>query len=595
MPRRSAVLGHSWVLSDRSLTDIRFQYAFAKYEVSPPYSHGDWEPADFAPRLPFCTPVFRYPSISVGGCGNAQMGPEGRWEIKDDYSHLMRAWGGKHQWKSGFDFSYVPFEGDNMGSPLGSWTLPKDTPYDPNDQSTWPTQYTNSLPTYANIPIKVFATYLQDDWQARDGLTFNLGVRYDVQIGSFNENLPDLLGRIQDKLGRDGTFPYDISVFPQSRASRGDHNNFGPRIGVAWDPANNGITNVHVAFGVFYDNMRTLQNFNELTWPQSKSITITRQQGLTFPDPYGGKTRDAFLSTTPPTIAIGSNDQVNPYAHQFNVGVNRMITRDLAMTADVTVVSRYSDRDTVEINLPDQTTRVRPFPQFQRVNLWQSTADNTYRALLLKVDKRMSNKHQYLASYTLSKSNDDAFTSALVDHYGYTKLKRAGTADRRHRLVVSGIYALPLDMQVSAIGDFRSSLPFTPSSTAGDLNNDTLTGDLPAGVLPGSGCRSLNLDAINTFRRARGLTDVTTVDCPTFVNVDLRFSKFFRIGLSQRAEFIAQLFNVFDRANFNTPNTSITSTNNTKTGRPLFGTSTGLLPNINAPSRQAEFAIRFQF
>ena len=52
VPRKSAVIGHSAVLGDRVLNDFRFQYAYAKYEVSPPYSHGDWEPADFTARLP---------------------------------------------------------------------------------------------------------------------------------------------------------------------------------------------------------------------------------------------------------------------------------------------------------------------------------------------------------------------------------------------------------------------------------------------------------------------------------------------------------------------------------------------------------------
>ena len=35
-----------------------------------------------------------------------------------------------------------------------------------------------------------------------------------------------------------------------------------------------------------------------------------------------------------------------------------------------------SDRDTVDLNLPDQVTRVKPYPQFGRVSFWQSTADN---------------------------------------------------------------------------------------------------------------------------------------------------------------------------------------------------------------------------
>jgi hypothetical protein len=282
------------------------------------------------------------------------------------------------------------------------------------------------------------------------------------------------------------------------------------------------------------------------------------------------------------------------YAHQFNVGLSRRLTADIALTADFTDVTRYGDRDTVEINLPDQTTRVRPYPPFVRVNFWQPTADNYYKALLLKVEKRMSNGYQALVTYTLSSAEDDNVVGTRQDVYGYSKVRRAGAADRRHRIVVSGTVQLPIDMQVSAIGSFSSSLPFSPSSSAGDLNNDTLTGDLPPGVLPGSGCRDLNLDAINAFRAARNLTPASAVDCPTFANIDLRFSKFFRLG-NKRAEFIAQLFNIFNRANFATPSTNIGGGNDTTTGRPLFGTSQSLVANINAPSRQAEFAVRFQF
>ncbi len=596
VPRRSAVVGHTWVLSDRTLNDARFQYAYAKYEVSPPYSHGDWAPGDFTARLPFCTPTFAYPSITVGGCGNAQMGPESRWEVKDDLSYTMRRWGGAHQWKTGVDFSYVPFEGDSTGSPLGSWTFPSDATYSVNDRSTWPTRYTNSLPTYANIPVKIFATYLQDDWRPREGLTLNLGLRYDVEFGSFNENIPDLLSKIQSKLGRDGTFPVDVSVL-QPAGKRGDSHNVGPRIGVAWDPANNGATNIHAAYGIFYDNMRTLQNFVELTWPQAKQIIITgtASNPIPWPDPFEGKSRDQFLSTAPPNVTVMDNNTVNPYAHQYDIGLNRTLTRDISVAADVTLVYRYKDRDTVDPNLPDQATKkIRPFPQFGQVNFWQATADNTYKALLLKIEKRMSHRYQFLASYTLSKAEDISYTGVLGDRYGYFKIARFGTADRRHRLVTSGIVALPGLTQVSVIGDFRSGLPFNPTTNL-DINGDGHTGDLPAGVLPSSGCRGLDVNAVNAFRASRNLTQVTKIDCPTYANIDVRFSKFLQIGQSHRAELIAQLFNIFDRANFNTPNASLTGGNDPVTGRPLFGTSTSLLSNINAPSRQAEFAIRFQF
>jgi hypothetical protein len=583
VPRKSAVLGHTWVIGPRAINELRAQYGYAKYIVAPPNSHGEWDPGDFGQdRLSYCTPIFSYPSVQAGGCGNSQMGPEGRWQVKNDFSYLVPGWGGQHQFKAGADFNYITFQYDNMGSPLGSWTFPRDVPYDPNDQTTWPTRYTNSLPSYGDIPVKHFSAYVQDDWEPARGLTVSLGLRYDLQTGVFNEDIPGLLGRIQAKLGRDGAFPLPIP-FHQGASGRGDRNNFGPRIGIAWDPRRDGDTNLHAGYGIFYDNIRTLLQGGELTWPQSKPIDINRPS---FPDPLQGRSREAFVSTAPPNITVLDNGFINPYAHQFNVGVSRRLTRDLAVSADGTFVRRFGDRDIVDPNLPDRVTRQRAYPQFNRVNLVQSSLDNSYKALLVKVEKRMSRRHQFLVSYTLSEALDEGFTSAAPDSYGFTKVEQYGVADRRHRLVVSGIAQLPLDIQVSAISDFRSSLPFRPTTSL-DLNNDTLTGDLPPGVVPGSGCRGLDLGAVNAFRAARALAPVTSVTCARFANVDLRVSKFIRINGSHRVELIAQLFNVFNRANHNVPTASLQSA--------IFGQATALLPNINAPSRQAELAIRYQF
>ncbi len=592
VPRSSIVVGHTWVMGDRKINDFRFQHAFSKYEVAPPYSHGDWAPGDFGQdRLDLCSAIYSYPSIALGGCGNSQMGPETRWEIKDDFSYIVPDWGGKHQFKTGVDFSYIPFQYDNMGTPPGSWTFPKDTPYNANDPSTWPTQYTNSLPTYGDIPAKHFSAYFQDDWEVAHSLTINAGLRYDVQKGVFLEDVPGLLQKIQDKLGRDGSFPVPIpSALTNDYKGRGDRNNFGPRVGFAWDPRGDGVTNVHAGYGLFYDNVRTLLQGGELTWPQSKTIVINKPA---FPDPYQGRSRDEFLSTAPPNITVNRSDMVNAYAHQASAGVSREVSRNIAVTVDGTFVWRYADRDTVDPNVPDQATRLKLYPQFGRITLVQSTADNTYQALLVKFERRMSGRYQYLVWYTLSKAEDVSYLSNVPGTYGFVKFKRPSTADRRHRLVVSGILALPGQVQVSAIGDFRSSLPFSPTSSL-DLNGDGYTGDLPAGVIPGSGCRSLDIGAVNTFRTGRGLTPADSVTCPGFADVDLRFSKFFTFAGTHRVEFIAQLFNVFNRANEGTPSNNV-GAGNDPSGRPLFGQSTALLANINAPSRQLEVALRYRF
>lgn len=582
VPRSSAVAGHTWVKSQNSINDFRIQYAFAKYKVAPPYSNGDWEPGDFGPdRLSLCTPIFTYPSLTLGGCGNSQMGPEKRFQIRDDFSHIR----GNHVLKAGFDGSIVNFQFDNMGSPLGSWTFPRDVPYNAADPTTYPTQYTNSLPTYGETPIKVLGLYIQDDWTPTAGLTFNLGLRFDRQFGSYNEDIEDLLSRVEDKLGRDGAYPLPIP-FHEGSDARGDKNNWGPRIGFAWDPGRDGKTSIRGGYGLFYDNVRTLLNGAEITWPQSKTIVISRP---TFPDPFGGRSRNEFVSSAPPNITVNANDFESPYAHQFNLGVSRTLTTDIAVTLDATMANRKADRETVDLNLPGQTSRVRPYPQFARVTNAQSTFDNTFKALLVKIEKRMSHNYQVLVSYTYSEAKDDGFTSAAAGAYGFTKVERYGTADRRHRLVFSGIVRLPAGFQFSAIGDFRSSLPFSPTTSL-DLNADGYTGDLPAGVAVGSGCRELDLAAVNAFRATRKLAAVNSVACPTYKNIDLRLSKTFTLnsgGTAHRFELVAQLFNVLNQTNYNVPVNNL--------GSAPFGQVNSLLPNINAPSRQIELAIRYSF
>ncbi|MGE5243550.1 MAG: TonB-dependent receptor [Betaproteobacteria bacterium] len=581
VPRQSAVVGHTWVMSARALNDFRFQYAFSRYEVEAPNSGAAFNAGDFSQaRLAGCSTAFRYPTLVVGNC-NTQMGPEHRYEFKDDYSYQMPDWGGRHTWKTGVDFSDIPFAEDSTINATGTWTLSADRAPDPNDPSTWPTQYSQSLPSYADMPTKTWAAYVQDDWEPTENLTLNLGVRYDRQIGSFNENLNDMLAAAAAKLGPQFA-QYPIPVPFIDTSVRGDRNNFGPRAGFAWSPGTSGLTNVHAAYGMFYDNVRTLTNAGEITWPQARPIVINDPS---YPDPLQGKSRDAYISSSVPNITVLDNHSVNPYAHQFNVGVTRELTRDLGVTVDFTSVWRYSDRDNVDINLPDPITHRRPYPQFGRVTNLQSTSNNNYKALLVKLDKHLSHRFSALASYTLSVSKDMPISNNLADVYGYSRETGYSIADRRHRLVLSGIVQLPADVQLSAILDLRSSLPFNPATSI-DLNHDGYTGDVPAGVGWRSGCRDLNLDALNAFRQSRGLAPVSSVQCPGYADLDLRFSKTFQIQ-SQAFELLAQIFNVTNRANFGTPVANPTAA--------AFGQVNQLLANINAPSRQMEVAVRYRF
>ena len=56
----------------------------SQYEISPPYTPNNLEVGVFSILLNNCTDRYTYPSVTVGGC-QMSLGPETRWQFKDDF------------------------------------------------------------------------------------------------------------------------------------------------------------------------------------------------------------------------------------------------------------------------------------------------------------------------------------------------------------------------------------------------------------------------------------------------------------------------------------------------------------------------------
>src|SRR6516225_6399165 len=118
-----------------------------------------------------------------------------------------------------------------------------------------------------------FGAFVEDDWKVTPRLTLNLGLRYDLftrhsekygQVTEFNlpssgANLTERLRNINcyvDLSGGTGansqTCDGGFAKNPGSLAT-GDHNNFGPRFGFAYDVKGDGTTAIRGGFGVSYN------------------------------------------------------------------------------------------------------------------------------------------------------------------------------------------------------------------------------------------------------------------------------------------------------------------------------------------------------
>lgn len=204
------------------------------------------------------------------------------------------------------------------------------------------------------------------------------------------------------------------------------------------------------------------------------------------------------------------------------------------------------------------TTGVRPLTQFGRIDQLQNLGENKYKALLVRLEKRLDRNYQFLVSYTLAKGEGSIpftgnGTGARVTDSQNPSLDWGPTAsDRRHVLVASGAYVLPAGIQVGAVWTVRSTMPF--NAVAGvDLNGDGVVSDFVPGTTRAMGNRdnATLLAAVNSYRATLNLTPIAAsqVDSNAYNALDLRANKSFALGGRRKLELIAQVFNALGRDN----------------------------------------------
>jgi outer membrane receptor for ferrienterochelin and colicin len=261
-------------------------------------------------------PQIHFSDPSSVGFGSYNGYPQNFKENIYTYSDLVSVSHGNHNMKVGVDFrrniensefnvgrsSYyfydqVAFAADSpyyqaAGVDPGICKAPcPQSSYNPNPQGVLST----NIRHWRNLE---FGTFFQDDWKVNKRLTLNLGLRYDLyqrhheEAGDattfilgpstanafilgpsngilnelYNANVP-AFGPGCDNVGGPTQNPALAQLVgecgpggfaPSSSLGRGDHNNFGPRLGFAWDVFGDGKTSLRGGFGVAYEG--TLYN-----------------------------------------------------------------------------------------------------------------------------------------------------------------------------------------------------------------------------------------------------------------------------------------------------------------------------------------------
>src|SRR5215207_5030261 len=160
-------LNHNFSLGGSRLNEFVFQYA------------------DFDNHISARTnDAFQsFPSgVTIGQNANTpQSTAQKKYQFRDDFTWHVAGMGGLgHDFKAGVNFINEPrlFITFNTGKGVIQYNHLTDDVNGPISGITL-----NDGDSRANIPVKQYATYIQDDWRLTDRVTLNLGLRYDLVKG----------------------------------------------------------------------------------------------------------------------------------------------------------------------------------------------------------------------------------------------------------------------------------------------------------------------------------------------------------------------------------------------------------------------------
>jgi hypothetical protein len=273
-----------------------------------PIFTGQTNPAYFGlPRLR----INSFKGWQAGASWPKTVGPDSVTQFSDHVSYLR----GKHAFKFGGEILLEKSTNNvtaNTKGPVQFKTL--EDFFNGNAQSSNTGFLTGNL--LRHMSYNGYAAFLQDDWRIKPTVTVNLGIRYEITTVMKEAN--NLIGNFDPVAGLQ-----QVGVGGVTAPFNGDHNNFSPRIGIAWDVQGNGKTVVRAGGSIIYeqislDAFNGQGNFLGLKMIPTGAELFSNGDGTTFTQGSGTINNVATkgLASTPPPNNWTSNSSSNPLYSQ---------------------------------------------------------------------------------------------------------------------------------------------------------------------------------------------------------------------------------------------------------------------------------------
>jgi hypothetical protein len=472
---RNANLSDTYVFSPKTVNELRLAYGRAIAQGSP--------------QNGLDTP--RFVISGLVNFGALQSVPASRvfnvFQINDVLSHLR----GRHVTRVGVDLRKIQDNSLNATNSRGVFTFASLSQFLAGKPSAWTQLFGN---TNRGFRTGLYGFFVQDDWKVRPTLTLNAGLRWEAQgaLSDAGANTAILDPESTGPIGVAGSGPLG-SFRLGGNAVDSNPFNLAPRVGFAWNP-HGGKLVIRGGYGIYWDSFtftplaasRSVPPFNYTFNLSGASIggansfdnlvagtAAIQAQAQAQVGGFGNLKNFGSLFTVDPHLS-------NPYVQQFSFGIERRMPANSLVTiayvgtkgtqlTRLVAINPLLQRPAPATSTADEAARLAQFqaaagtengagnlrldPRFDQVNLHEAGGSSIYHALQVEWKKALSHGLQFQASYTWSKSMDDASDfsptaqandNSFAQNTNRPQAERAvSNFDIAHRVLVTGMWRIP--------------------------------------------------------------------------------------------------------------------------------------------------------
>ncbi len=591
-------------------------------EVRVGYSHFDWKNLLAEPGMA-SSPNLVFPGgVNIGQRRNY---PQEFFQNTYSFRYDLSLHKGSHDWKIGGEFLRWHDTGQwqllSRGEFIFTSTPPDLTTRIPasawNDPSRWDLSGLDSrVQRYdmnfgdwtIDIPRPTYGVWVGDTWAVNNRLTLNYGLRYDLDWGAIAP--PHVTTQITFD-PRGGVPDDDIAISPGDQLYRNDmrdRNNLAPRAGFTWNVTGNSDFVIRGGSGLYYSINDSNTTFSQQSFNGQRIIVNSfANDGLPgfIQDPMRGRTPDDFRSGRFPLPPQGprviAHDYQMPKTWQSIIGFQKELGEAMAVDADVTFWKAYNQGRQRDPNLffdpatgynRNPATAGRPDPKFGQIQWLESNGKADHAALATSFTRRYRSNFQANVAYTLMFFMHDNTTG--FQYQGNNPFEpdaewARSTEFQRHTLRLNGIYRLPWDVSLSGAYLFGSGQHFTTTVALNPFGHTGTTrlnsGTTPLAIPDTVATSATNSELISVRDRFAGPASIGPGEIAPrnalrglpLHRVDLRFTKDVNLPGGIKVTGIAEVFNLFNHANYGAYNALI---NSPTFGQPRQNALNAYLPRV---------------